>query len=202
MESNVADDERDLPATPAEATELLNFEAEPLEDRLNAAGEILYDHYDGENTSAGDRRLELTFRVYNPINAHNEVARYSQMPSGEWMQYNCELTGMSVAVRKGAPIPVVALYETVRSGDWSLVECYKIHPDFLKDRGRLLEMLVSKLEDDVFSGVYQAQKGLDGLRFLSQLDELPGVPTEGVSYPRGEGYEPLGRRPIEPDADE
>jgi hypothetical protein len=199
MESNVADDERDFPTTPAEATEHLDFETEPLEDRLNAAEEILYDHYEDENICNSDRRLELTFRAYNPINANNGVSCYRQMPSGEWMQYSCELTGTDVAVREGAPIPVMALYETNQEGKWSLMECYKIHPDFLKDRGRLLEMLVSKLQEDVFSGVYQAQKGLDGLRFLSQLDELPGVPTEGVSYPRGEGYEPLGFRPVEPD---
>jgi hypothetical protein len=116
---------------------------------------------------------------------------------GDWMQYSCALTSMDVAVREGAPIPVVAIYEELPDREDSLYKCWKIHPDFLKDKGFLFEMLTARLEEEVFAGVYQARQALLMIDFLSGRDDIPGRPTEGVSYPRGEGYEPLGRRPVE-----
>ena len=52
---------------------------------------------------------------------------------------------------------------------------------------------------------FQARKGLDVPRFLTDTGELPGVPREGATYPQAEGYEALGNRrpvPLEDDEDE
>ena len=52
---------------------------------------------------------------------------------------------------------------------------------------------------------FQARKGLDALHFLTDTGELPGVPREGATYPRAEGYEALGNCrpvPLEDDEDE
>jgi hypothetical protein len=52
---------------------------------------------------------------------------------------------------------------------------------------------------------FQACKGLDALHFLTDTGELPGVPREGATYSRAEGYEALGNCrpvPLEDDEDE
>lgn len=200
---------RDLPDALDEALQLLNLDRQRLEDHLDDAHAALHDdhhddhydnddHHDRRSDSTGISRLELTFRVYSPVYDEN-VARYCQMQTGTWMQYACDLTGMWVAVREGAPIPVVVLYGTTTEGDEALLECYKIHPDYLQDRKRLYRAIVEQLESGVRSGVRQAYRAFDSLRFLTGLDDLPGRPAEGACYPAGRGYEPLGDRPLPAD---
>jgi len=187
-------DEASWPDTPAEALKDLDFQAEDLEAHLDGAHEELYSHVEGENLGA-DRRLELTFRTYTP--ADDGVYDYNMRDGGEWMQYPCALTGMDVAVRLGAPVPVVAIYEATRDGSDSVIRCLKIHPDLLKDRRRLFEMLVWELEEAIHAGIYEARLAHSLLGYLSGRDDVPGRPTEGVTYPRDQGYKPLGNRPLD-----
>lgn len=191
---------RDLPDALDEALELLDFDDGELQAHLDGAHAVLHD--DSWSDSTGDstivKRIELTFQHHSPV-YDDDVARYCQMQNGTWMQYSCDLTDMWVAVREGAPIPIVALYGTTTESDSSPLQCYKIHPDLLQDRRRLLRAAVEQLESEVLSGVRQAQKALDSLRVLSDLNDLPGCPTEGTCYPAGRGYEPLGDRPLPAD---
>jgi hypothetical protein len=184
-------------ASLTEALDLVEFDLDEVEEALDGAHQAVWGDEDLQQ-----RRLKFTFRTATYSKRWPEVSKYKRK-TGDWMQYRCDLTGMDVAVPHRAAIPQVLLCEKSLHDGWTLVETYKVHPDLLKDRGRLFEMLVSKFKDQVHVGFYQARKGLDALRFLTGADELPGVPPEGASYPREEGYEAVGKhRPIEPDGDE
>lgn len=192
MESNVEPEDRRTFNSPAEAAALVDFGLEDLREQLDKAHRIIYD----EDSSRG-RRLEMTFRTVDPAR-YESVHRYTDHDwSGEWMQYQCDFTNMWAAVRRGAPIPQVLLFEDSQAGE-GLLETYLVHPDFLEDRSAFFEMLSSRFQQIVQASLYDAIQALDVLRYLSDLDELPGLPTEGVSYPQGRGYEALGKhRPVE-----
>ena len=188
-DADVAPDKYPTPETLGEAMDLVELDLEEMEEVLAEAHKALWS-----NEPQHERRLEFAFRAFSHgADSYNHAGE-------RWMQYHCELTGMRAALPRHAPTPQVLIFDKDPHGGWTLMETLKVHPDFLKDRGRLYEMLVAELETRVRDGIYQARKALDALRFLSETDEVEGLPSEGVSFPRDEGYEALGnRRPVAPE---
>jgi len=171
----------------------IDFDLCKLNELLEDAHELRY----GERNDA-EHRVELTFRVKDP--SHHRVDHYN-LKDGEWMQYECSLTGMWAVVPMGSPVPIFLLWDRISADhDWGLVEDYLIHPDFLADHGKLRSVIVSALHDEIKSGLFTAKKALGALRALDEEDDVPGLATEGVSYPNQKGYEALGnRRPVPPE---
>jgi hypothetical protein len=183
---------RDLPHSPRQAAEVPRFDVDSVRSVLDEAHGLVWEDEDASDLST---RLELTFRTYNPDNGFHDVT-HCRLRQGQWMRYRCDLTRMEVAVRKGSPIPVIAIHETLGRGKKSLARCFKIHPDLLSSREHLLEALALRLEDLVADGLYRARQALSCFQFMSGRRSLPGVETGSVSYPQGYGYEVLSERPI------
>lgn len=180
--------------SPAEAiAALVEYDLDELDDALQAVEEIVRGE---EGTSFG---VEFAFRVITPTD-DNEVYDYYQLEKGEGIQYDCDLTGSWVALPFGAPIPTLLVYTAEEDGVWNE---YKIHPDFLKDKSRLLTPLVQELRLELDNALFELRRVLSMLQFLSDNDEIPNLPPEGVSYPQGEGYVALSDdRPVPPEGEE
>lgn len=182
---------QDLPGSPDEAASGTRLDLTGVQAALDQAHDLIWKDEAASDLSV---RLELTFRAYDPESRLSEVSRCPTL-GREWMRYQCDLTGMHVAVKRGAPIPVIAAWQVMSSGRKVLARCLKAHPGLLGDRGWLLELLASKLEDCVADGIFGARKALSGLQFMDGRSELPGVQTGKTCYPRESGYRSLGRRP-------
>lgn len=182
---------QDLPRTPDQATEVARFDYRDIRSVLNEAHGLIWEDESADNLS---NQMELTFRTYCPDTCLSDTAPCPKLGS-QWMKYRCDLTGTKVAVRRGAPIPVIAVYQDMDSGDNSLARCFKVHPDFLTDRRQLLEMVAAKLERRVIDGIFEAREALSCFRFMDGRSNFPGV-QNGISYPQGDGYRALGRRPV------
>ena len=174
----------------------VDFDFREVQEALNGAHRAVEGkEYEDE------RRLEFAFRSERHDLRFSEVDPYN-MRSGDWMQYQCALTGMPVALPNGSPVPQILVWGPGVQGE-TLVEAIMIHPDFLSDQGQFYKMLVSYFKTEVFGGLYRSCKGFSALQFLGEEGQLPGTPTEGVSYPRGQGYEALGNsRPVPQEDDE
>jgi len=177
MESNVAESPNSL----AEALDLVEFDISEVLTALSEAELAVYDEL-----YSADYRLVFTFRVH-PNKQENYPKR-----SG-WVEMRCDLTGMSFAVPKLAPVPQLLLFR-----EEALEEVFVVHPDFLNDRSDLSQMIVSKIEEDLISALYEARRAAAFLDEFSTYDDLPGLPAEdSVSYPTDQGWEAIGNRPLD-----
>lgn len=178
--SNVAERTFD---SPADALALLDFDPSDVVGPLSDVKAAVY----GEQ-SAGGFRLAFSFRA---LTLGIEQEAYPKKTG--WVKLRCDLTGMHFAVPKLAPVPQILIFQ----GD-TLEGQFVVHPDFLEDRSHLLEMLVSRLEEDLAAALYRARQAASLLNGLSTMDELPGLSPEArKSYPGGDGFEAIGRRPAD-----
>jgi len=174
----------------------MDFDFREVQEALNGA----YRAVEGREHEV-ERRFEFAFRSERHDLRFSKVDPYNMM-SGDWMQCQCALTGMAVALPNGSPVPQILVWESTERGE-NLAEAIMIHPDFLSDRGQFHQVLVSYFKTEVSTNLYRTCKAFAALQFLGEEGQLPGTPTEGVSYPRGQGYEALGNsRPVPQEDDE